>query len=220
MIKTAHIIAPAREACRAIDAVVPSLNMTGASAHGLDLAAAEYTALPLFDRSATRAWDALAVEVNQQWQALEDLGFTLIVQGDDPYPTAADMFADVERRVIRVLATATTGGHPYWSDNTNDLFRAVHDVMGHAATGRGFDRHGEVRAYEHHARTFSDLARQALATELRGQAAYLAVNGEFPVQKIAVSQRLVDFNLRAFTLADQYDGLTRHAAGGLRTTTV
>ncbi len=57
--------------------------------------------------------------------------------------------------------TARGGAH--------DRFRAVHDIVGHAGLGLGFDRNGEFAAWLYQARLHSPLARRALATELHGQ---------------------------------------------------
>ncbi len=59
---------------------------------------------------------------------------------------------------MRVFAT-TEGEHPLMTAAENDLFRAVHDLFGHGAAGRTFDRHGEEAAYRSHAEMYSPLAR-------------------------------------------------------------
>lgn len=219
MIKTVHSIGPARKATELLGVHAPHLGMTAASELSLQRVAIAYERLPEYDATAGRAWHALAGEVRQQWKVLQEAGLHVLVQDMDPYDNAAQMFADVQRGVIRVLSTRSTGGHPFWDNTTNDLFRAVHDVLGHAATGRGFDRHGEARAYQHHAETFSPLARMALATELRGQAAALAMTGEFPAQKIAILPREIrELSLTRGDVDDQADALYRHAAGGLKYT--
>jgi hypothetical protein len=50
-----------------------------------------------------------------------------------------------------------------------DRFRAVHDLLGHARPGLGFDRDGEFTAWRRQDRLHGPLARRALATELHGQ---------------------------------------------------
>jgi hypothetical protein len=55
----------------------------------------------------------------------------------------------------------------------NDLFRGVHDILGHSAEGFQFGPRGEENAYRSHASMFSPLARQAMATETRGQNSWL-----------------------------------------------
>ncbi len=219
--QTAHYVSRAHRANAEYGVELPSFTMTYASQDELVRIADAYAALPDFDGRAVYAWRALADETAAQFQAMARAGIVVHVEDEDPYTSAADMFADVERGVIRVLSTAVTGGHPYWTDEENDIFRAVHDVMGHAATGRGFDRHGEVAAFEHHRTAYSPLARMALATELRGQAAALAVTGEFPPQKVAVLPReLRDADLQFLCPVQRPghvgDAVQRHLAGGLQ----
>lgn len=59
-------------------------------------------------------------------------------------------------------------GNPY-KQTYNDLFRGVHDILGHGAEGFQFGPQGEENAYRSHAVMFSPLARQAMATETRSQ---------------------------------------------------
>lgn len=119
------------------------------------------------------------------------MGIKHEVTTEDPYPSAHDMAEDLrQNRRIRTYATATTsaGGKQAptlqaFDNDTNDQFRAVHDVFGHAATGRGFSRHGEEAAYVSHSQMFPKEALPALASETRGQNSYLNYRGdvsEFP----------------------------------------
>lgn len=55
----------------------------------------------------------------------------------------------------------------------NDVFRIVHDVLGHAKDNRGFRANGEEGAWRAHAGLYSDLARPAATTETRGQNSWL-----------------------------------------------
>ena len=154
--------------------------------------AAAYDELPLRDDSpeVTRAFTAMRDGVNAQFEYMTgELGIQVIVQDTDPYPDIRDMVADVEQnKTLRVLSTASTGGHPFFTDTENDRFRAVHDFFGHAATGRGFSRHGEEAAYVAHAEMFPAEARGALATETRGQNSVFNFGSdhEFPPQKVAL----------------------------------
>lgn len=59
-------------------------------------------------------------------------------------------------------------GNPY-KQTYNDLFRGVHDILGHGAEGFQFGPQGEENAYRSHAVMFSPMARQAMATETRSQ---------------------------------------------------
>jgi hypothetical protein len=51
----------------------------------------------------------------------------------------------------------------------NDVFRAVHDVFGHAKHGVGFRAAGEENAFQAHARMYSPKALPAATSETRGQ---------------------------------------------------
>lgn len=97
------------------------------------------------------------------------LGFQHEVVDHDPYPTPQAMAADVAQGKIKTQATRVTGPHHTFTNEENDRFRAVHDVFGHAATGRGFDRNGEEAAFLSHRQMFPKRAIAALASETRGQ---------------------------------------------------
>jgi hypothetical protein len=132
------------------------------------------------------SYDALRHEVGQQFAHLTKpesqggMGFKYEATEHDPYPSAEHMAADVANKRIKVLSTKSTGPHSVLSDEENDQLRAVHDVFGHAATGRGFSRHGEEAAYQAHAQMFSPAALPALGSELRHQTSHLAYTGSFP----------------------------------------
>ncbi|MFE9206810.1 hypothetical protein [Micromonospora sp. NPDC007230] len=135
-----------------------------------------YMAAPTSDERAYTAYAAFCRETVRQYHFLVGrvefggLGVTVRIVDEDPYLDVESMVEDVRGRRLKVWASAATGNpHPYLSDGENDMFRAVHDAFGHAASGRGFDRHGEEAAWLKHSAMYSSLARRALATETRGQ---------------------------------------------------
>jgi hypothetical protein len=67
-----------------------------------------------------------------------------------------------------------------------DRFRAVHDILGHALAGRGFDAEGECAAWHCQDRYYRGLARLALLAELRAEHAVLAETGAFSEHKAAI----------------------------------
>lgn len=157
--------------------------------------AAAYMRAPAFDASAVPAYSAFRDEVASQFDFLTrathrgGLGIHVVVNSDDPYPNAAAMMHELrENGRLRVYSTAAGGNeHPFLSNDQNDMFRAVHDVFGHAAIGRGFDGDGEEAAWCKHATMFSREARAALATETRGQICTLIYHyhgTRFPDQKM------------------------------------
>lgn len=159
-----------------------------------------YDKMPDFDPKAVPAFKQMAEETGRQFDLLTGprsrggLGINVEVTKDDPYGDGG--FNPVDNLVhelrhdvthnnrIKVLSAASTGGHPVFSDDQNNMFRAVHDVFGHLGSGRGIDMHGEEAAFQKHASMFSPLARQAMATETRGQNAALHAHGEFQEQKV------------------------------------
>jgi hypothetical protein len=176
--------------------------------------AQDYEAAPSFDKSAIPHFRAMADETKRQFDFMTSprsrggLGVDVSVSQDDPYQRAADMMKDAAASKFKVLSTQITGGHPYFTNDENDMFRAVHDYFGHAATGRGFDPHGEEAAFRSHFAMFSPKARPAMATETRGQNSALNFGsnpGKFVEQKIATlpsAQRITPIGRRsAFNLA-------------------
>ncbi len=156
--------------------------------------AQEYQAAPEFDSKAVPHYKAMAEETKKQFDFMTrpkskgGLGVDVQVTKSDPYAKAAHMMQDAGQGRFKVFSTASTGGHPYFSNDENDMFRAVHDFFGHAATGRGFDPHGEEAAFRSHHAMFTPLARPAMATETRGQNSVLNYGdrkGDFPTQKVA-----------------------------------
>lgn len=158
-----------------------------------------YDKLPDFNSNALPAFHAMRREVSQQFEHMTKpasrggLGLHVEVTDQDPYQEEGvyGIIRNARHDVmtnnrLKVLSTKVTGGHPVFSDDENDQFRAVHDLYGHIGSGRGVDIHGEEAAYQKHASMFSPLARQALATETRGQNAGLHATGDFPEQKIGV----------------------------------
>jgi hypothetical protein len=153
--------------------------------------AAKYAAMPDDDPAAHEAYRALATKVRDQYDYMtKTLGIKVKVKvtKTDPYPDIDAMMADVAQGRLKVLATSSTGPHPFFSNRENDMFRAVHDFFGHGATGRDFNRHGERATYLSHAKTFGDdkPALRALFTETEAQNAYVVTNHEFGAQKVGV----------------------------------
>ena len=160
----------------------------------------EYMRMPDFDKRAVPAYHQMAEEVGRQFDHLTNpvskggMGLNVEVTRHDPYGQGGNydqIFPEFKNDVVnnnrmQVLHSAETGGHPLFTDDQNNMFRAVHDYFGHLGSGRGIDMHGEDAAYQKHAAMFSPLARQALATETRGQNGALQLTGEFQNQKIGL----------------------------------
>jgi hypothetical protein len=133
----------------------------------------------------TASYAAFKRTIMQQWHELVDGGITFIASLDDPYTSSADMFEDVLMNMrLRVFAdngVTLPADHPMREDADsgvkgfsvfNDVFRGVHDIMGHVVSGGSFGPNGEKRAWEAHRQTMPQLAHNALWCETRGQNAW------------------------------------------------
>jgi hypothetical protein len=124
------------------------------------------------------SYRALIMEIDEQFQLFSQAGYTFSLwRGDgQPYRDSREMRADVLRhhRLFVYPTSDMSPDHPLaqqamagWS--WNDVFRAVHDLVGHAATGFQFGPVGEENAYRFHATVHSTAAIPALAAETRLQ---------------------------------------------------
>ena len=141
-----------------------------------------FETLPVDDSSnpaVRKAYQQLAEEIEQQWNfAIDVMGmqFEPWRHEGQPYATiSAEMCGDVRSHrhlyfyqggdphlLLRRLDAAT-------GLSLNDKFRAMHDLLGHAAEGYGFGPRGEENAWLKHSQMFSRDAQKALTTETRGQ---------------------------------------------------
>jgi hypothetical protein len=143
--------------------------------------------------------DPQVIEAYRQLQAETDHLFRLLTR-DGRYPAVRVVFTrcahpyeDDEELISAVrtkgtleMTSAAAAGeriHPLFDcafGGAFDRFRAVHDLIGHAWCGYGFDLQDECTAWRAQDRLHSGLARSALATELYGVNAARAVIGEAP----------------------------------------
>lgn len=111
------------------------------------------------------------------------------VDEPEPYTDAKHLCSDL--RLCRRLRLGSRGAqpsrpHPLLDSGyggTFDQLRVVHDVLGHAALGVGFDLFSEWLTYGTVARTYCDAAQPALATELLGAVASFIESGQRQVLK-------------------------------------
>jgi hypothetical protein len=174
----------------------------------------------LHSRSTHR--DAAVIEAYRQLQVETDCLYALLT-GDDcsstvrvaftrcvrPYASDEELIRAVHTNgTLEITSAAAVGKrlHPLFGcefGGAFDRFRAVHDLIGHAWCGYGFDLDDECAAWTVQDRLHSGLARFALANELFGVNAARHIVGEAP-------------DLRALLLAPS--ALRSSTRGGRRTT--
>lgn len=146
------------------------------------------------------AYEALAKETVDQYQALLDAGYVVEVNNEEPYDNSEEMIEDLRKnKRIKIFSTESGFGDSKITEQQraenpllakteftdkngvplliNDLFRAVHDFFGHAELGNSFGPKGEENAWNVHVRMFSPIAARAMTTETRGQNSYVNFSG-------------------------------------------
>ena len=142
------------------------------------------------DPEVRASYDAFARETKAQYDAIVESGYRFeFYPTHDPYaggPSEAidDLRANKHMFVYPTdegfgTLTAAEKAHPLLGDSGvvwagkpvthNDLFRAVHDYMGHFKEGVGFRAAGEENAWRAHVAMYSPEARPAMTAETRGQ---------------------------------------------------
>lgn len=127
-----------------------------------------------------KSYESMANEVKKQWDyATKEMGMKLEpwTKEGQPYANSKEMAADVRdnkhlyffqggdiKPESPMAKVDKDTGLTY-----NDMFRAVHDLFGHAAHGFEFGPKGEENAYLVHRQMFPAEAIPALTSETRGQ---------------------------------------------------
>jgi hypothetical protein len=186
----------------------------------VDVAVADEIASAYLDAPSTRsplveaAYARLGLETDRLFAAITWMGgpdavrvrFSTCAQ---LYDIAEELFASVRGdRLLEITAARTDHDrkHPLFDcavGGAFDRFRAVHDILGHARLGAGFDRHGEYATWLFQERFHTRLARQALATDLHAKHSACWTTGEPPHHKaILVEPQLLQQSRRSGVTRD------------------
>lgn len=174
-----------------------------------------------YDKDVKKSYDALVNETVDQYDALRKAGYNFEFYPDpknDPYENPRNAINDIVlNKHLYVYPTESGFGtineslaaNPLlqktgdiWNGKpvtVNDMFRAVHDVFGHAKHGVGFRAGGEENAWQSHARMYSPEAVPAATSETRGQNSWLNFGPYGEKNRIA--------NTENTTFADQKTGI-------------
>jgi hypothetical protein len=107
------------------------------------------------------------------------------------YPTAEEMYPDLDAGRLRLHPGETFAYHPLWGPAVNEANRIVHDIDGHYAARRGFSWEDECFAtWEHMVRTPVKLRPVVFATQLH-QLSVTTHRKQFPeVQKCLLTRHI------------------------------
>ena len=133
------------------------------------------------------SYDALKNDVRAQWDyAQQTLGikFEPWKKEGQPYKNSGEMMRDVrDNKHLWFFQGGEipkdhpmAGVDPATKLSYNDMFRAIHDLFGHAAEGFEFGPKGEESAWNVHRQMFSKEAVPAMTTETRGQNSWVNYN--------------------------------------------
>ena len=126
-----------------------------------------------YDQLREAAYSSLGREVTEQFDRLPIA--LRYHEGAGEYGAPSDMLRDA---IGQGQLNVFSGGDPHeflskidpqTGLSQNEMFRGVHDYIGHGATGSTFRPGGEEIAYATHQRTLSPLSQLALLSETRGQ---------------------------------------------------
>ena len=149
----------------------------------------ELTAPPDAVRQSYRALEretARLFETVRRAPSLGGLGIRVryVRTESDPYGDAADLCAELREHGSMTLTTiARDDPHPLLGGEEGgvvDQLRVVHDVLGHAALGVGFDLQSEFATWLQCRTLFSADARRAAFCELVGAVTTYVMTGEKP----------------------------------------
>lgn len=127
------------------------------------------------------SYESLIISLVRQKEALEIIGYNYRLLNNE-YASSKDMFKAVNNNhCIDVLATEYTfenmpSDHPMLKIidgiRVNDIFRFVHDLIGHYIPRNSFSANGEKQAWIAHMVSLPPLSWMALFCETRGQNAW------------------------------------------------
>jgi len=110
------------------------------------------------------------------------VGVTLVHKPGEPYAAAAALCNELRQRgTMNLRAASVDPPHPVLCTETVDQLHTVHDVLGHAALGLGFDLQSEYAAWLYCRPMFSRAARLAAFCELVGAVTSYVLTGIKPV---------------------------------------
>jgi hypothetical protein len=163
-----------------------------------DVAEAFIAARSTADPLVALAYRELEMQTDRQYTALTDPSgpyrLTVASTGQvTPYTDAEELIASVlTTRTLEVTTSAADRAHPLLEGAVGGAyyrFRAVHDLVGHIATGFGFDEDGEYSAWLVQRTSYTGLARWAARTELHAEISVLWVTGQCADHKAVLLDR-------------------------------
>lgn len=148
------------------------------------LVAKAYMEAPSYEEEAVPSFEAMKNACTKYFRLLQSKVKVEFVDGD-PYSSAEQMRKEVGvTKTLKVMKDFSV--HPFFSEEENWQFRAVHDWFTHILAGQPFTLNGEISAYNQHLKMFPKAAWPALFAEIIGQVCSQTVTGTFQDQKVCL----------------------------------
>lgn len=209
--------------------------------HGTDFVAyciviaEEYNKLPKLDPEVETLWEDVALHNEKMLKRILSK-VNVIFTKDDPYKNQREMMFDILiNKQLKIFKTQDDS-HPSLSDYENDIFRTVHDYLGHYLPNakefskflaknninkpqgnifksirfskNSFTVRGEINTYLSHIKLLPEKLHPVLFTEIVGQICTYFITNDYTINKVAIFNG-VDFkNIGNFTT----DKLTKRKA--------
>jgi hypothetical protein len=152
------------------------------------------------DPEVKAAYEVMAKETLDQYDAITAKGYKLEINNNEPYSSSEDMINDLrDNNRMKIFSTESGFGEEPITDKqreenillkdsgrkdangetllVNDVFRFVHDFFGHAKLGNSFGPIGEENAWRVHSEMYSPEAKKAMTSETRGQNSWVNFSG-------------------------------------------
>jgi hypothetical protein len=152
------------------------------------------------DPEVKAAYEAMAKETLDQYDAILKEGYNVEINNNEPYSNSEAMIKDLkDNKRMNIFSTESGFGDEPITDEQrsenlllkdsgrkdvngetlliNDVFRFVHDFFGHAKLGNSFGPIGEENAWRVHSEMYSPEAKKAMTSETRGQNSFVNFSG-------------------------------------------
>lgn len=152
------------------------------------------------DPEVKAAYEAMAKETLDQYDAITAKGYKVEINNNEPYSSSEDMINDLrDNNRMKIFSTESGFGEEPITEKqreenillkdsgrkdangetllVNDVFRFVHDFFGHAKLGNSFGPIGEENAWRVHSEMYSPEAKKAMTSETRGQNSWVNFSG-------------------------------------------
>lgn len=130
--------------------------------------------------------------VNRELFAM--IPYEVIFTTEDVYTSAAEMRREV-KRTGKIYIYTGWSGHPFLTEEDNNIGRAVHDVFAHCVCGCPFNFEGEYTAYLEQRKWYPKWVWDVLFAEIPGQTAAFYSNGnshDFDQRAIVAPKRWME----------------------------